>query len=148
MRKLALLVVCVGSAAFAGEVLIGTLIVTDGGQTTNRTVGRLNATGTALQTFEVPLAKITIQCDQASQCLTDVQGCDAGVCMRLAADEKFPTSVNTAKTFTAKAWTWDGGSQALASNPTVTYTGGWVSCGPVTGGEVSYCRVYSRTGNE
>ncbi len=145
MRKAALLFVLVATSAFAGEILLGTLVVTDAGSVTNRTVGNINSG--AGQFVVAPLSKITVQCDQAGLVLTDVAGCDAGNCIRVAADEKFATSINTSKKLSARAWNWDGGAQGSAE-PVVTYTGGWIAAAAPAGQAVLYCRVYSRTGTE
>jgi hypothetical protein len=134
------------ATAFAGESLLGTIIVTDAGTSTNRTTGWGAYAGTG--SFVVkPLTKISIQCDQASLVLTDVAGVDAGTGIRVAADQAFPTSVNTNKNLTGYSFNSDGGV-AAANRNAVTYNGGWVAVAPITGNSISYCRVYSRKGDE
>lgn len=134
MRNLVLAACLAASAAWAGEVLLGTLKVTDGGTVANRTT----------QTpFLVPAnALLSIQCDVDSYVMTDVANCDAGTCVKLGAGMLLPTSVNSSKTLTGYASNPDGGA-ALA----VTYTGGWVASAPASGA-TSTCRVFSRTGQE
>lgn len=132
--------------AHAGEALLGKLVVSDGGTTANRCTGWGAYTGTG--SFVVaPLTKVTIQCDAAAYVLTDVAGCDAGNCVYLSANEKFPTSINTSKTLTCKAFNSDGG----AAGHSVTYTGGWVAMYPdpaAAAGASTTCKVYSRKGDE
>lgn len=134
--------------ALAGEKLIGTLIVSDGGTVTNRTSGYTNYACPANTTggcFLLPVgvsAYISVQCDQASYVLTDVAGCDAGQCLKLAADQLLTTSVNTVKNLSAYVINSDGGA-ALA----ITYNGGWIASAPVSGAS-SVCRVFDRRGNE
>ncbi len=156
MRKLAALIVLVASAAWAGEVLLGVIVVTDGGTGSNRTAGAAAAAPTTFLDrtkcnagFAVnSLDKVTIQTDEGCYVATDVSGCDAGMCLLLAANEKFPTSINTSKTFTAYAYNWDGGSQAVSATCAVTYTGGWISVAPPVGGAACHAKVFYRTGKE
>lgn len=142
MRKpLAVLLVLLATAAWAGEALLGRLVVTDGGTTTNRcTLWHNYAGGSAFVVS--PLSKISIQCDGDAYVLTDVAGCDAGQCLKVTSGTIFPTSVNTSKTLTCKAFASDAGTAGHA----VTYTGGHVAMacasGPCT------CGVYSRKGDE
>ncbi len=76
--------------------------------------------------------------------LTDVPGVDAGTGLKLAADEKFPTSVNSYTSKPANALNGDGGSAAVG----VYYCGGWVAVAPVPGASLAVCRVYQRNGFE
>ena len=137
MRHLLLvaIVACVvPPAALAGERLLGTLTVSDGGTIANRTTGT---------TFIVPpLEKITVQCDEASWFLTDVATCSATTCLRIAALEKLPTSVNASKALTGYSYNADAGPGIA-----VTYTGGWVASMPVSGA-TSTCQVFSVKGDE
>ncbi len=134
--------------AWAGETLMGTINVTDGGTATNRTTGYVayacpaNATGGC---FEIGTNnKITVQCDQACFIGANVSGCDAGQCLKVAADEKFPTSVSSqALTLTGRAFNSDGGTAGVA----VTYTGGWFAASPVSGA-ACVCKVFLRSGTE
>jgi len=132
--------------AWAGESLLGKLVVNDGGTTTNRCTGWSAYAGAGAFVVS-PLSKITIQCDGIADILTDVGGCDAGACLRVVANEKFPTSVNTNKTLTCKAYNSDGGTAGVS----VTYTGGWVAMSPdpaTAAGVATTCKVYARTGTE
>ncbi len=147
-----------GLAAWAGESLLGTIINADAGTSSNRsmcasdagTSGDSNTVGcpTILLPFAIPAGtsagKITLQCDQAAYVLTDVSGVDAGTGLYVAANEKFPTSVNSAKNLWANALNGDGGSAWVG----VQYYGGWVSTAAVPGSALSVCRVYSRNGFE
>jgi hypothetical protein len=147
VRKFTAVVLLAPALAFAGEVLLGTLIVSDGGTVSNRTTGWTayacpsNTTGGC---FVVqPLSKVSIQCNQAAYVITDLAGADAGTGVRLDADQFFQTSVNTNKTLTGHAYNSDGGTAGHA----VTYTGGWVAAAPQSGASLS-CRVWSRKGDE
>jgi hypothetical protein len=126
MQKLCLLAVCFGLSAFAGEKLLGSIVVTDGGPQTNRC--------TAVPFVIPPSAKITAQCDHESYVGTNVGGCDGGTCLLVAAQEKFPTSVTTV---TAKC--------ANAVGTVTTYTGSHFAMSTAT---VGICRVYERSGTE
>lgn len=134
MRNLVLAATLTATAAWAGEVLLGTLKVTDGGTVANRTTGT---------PFLVPSnALLSIQCNEDSYVLTDAAGVDAGTGIKLSAGMLLPTSVNSSKTLTGYASNPDGGA-AVA----VTYTGGWVASAPASGA-TSTCRVFSRSGQE
>lgn len=138
MRILAA-VMLVATAAWGGERLLGTMIVSDGGSTTNR------CTGTPFTVNS--LSKLSIQCDSTAYVLTDVAGCDGGTCIVVAAAQFLTTSVNQTKTLTCHSLNPDGG---VVTGLPVTYNGGWVAMGapaaaaaaPVT------CRVYERKGDE
>lgn len=151
MRKLvavlALTAAVVATVAWAGESgtatspLLGKLVVSDAGTTTNRCTGWAAYAGGGA--FVVPpLAKISVQCDSAAYFLTDVAGCDAGNCVKLAADQFFTSTINGSKTLTCYAFNSDAGIIGVP----VTYTGGWVSMAPV--GASATCRVWSRKGDE
>lgn len=134
MKRVVAVLALIGLSAWAGETLLGTIVVSDGGTASNRTTGT---------TFVVsPLSKISIQCDQAGFVLTDVPGCDAGKCVEVASKQFFATSVNTNKTFTSCAYNADAGCTA------VTYTGGYVAAAPASGAASMVCRVFSRNGLE
>lgn len=159
MHKTALLVVLVATAAWAGEKLLGIIVVTDGGSGTNYSSGGtanvdgvltsnpLNlVNGTRCNTgFEIgaPGTLITIQTDEGCFCGVDVVGCDAGQCLKLAADEKFPTSVKRKITFADPSWNWDGGSAAPASACAASHTGTRLACAPPIGGAACHARVFS-----
>jgi len=143
--------------AAAGEFpLLGTILVSDAGTGSNRTAASsagapttyINRTRCSAGFVVTPQSKISVQCDQAAYVGVNVAGCDAGTCVELAAKQFFTTSVGAAQTLTARAWSWDGGSQAAASACVVTYTGAWVAVAPVTGAAAATCRVFERQGNE
>jgi len=134
MGRLAWALAFVATTAWAGEVLLGTLRVADGGTTANRTTAT---------PFVVPSnALLSIQCDQASYVMTDVATCDAGVCVYLGANMLLPTKVNGSKTYSYPATNPDGGAAI-----TTSYSGGWVASSPGSGA-TSVCKVFSRTGQE
>ncbi len=136
--------VCVATAAIAGEKYLGTITVSDAGTSTNRTTGYRAYTTT--ESFVIaPPAKISIQCDNDAMIGTDVSGCDAGKCVRIGANQLFPTSVDTARNLTGCGWNSDGGTGCVA----VTYSGGWLAVGtPADAGPLAICRVFSRSGQE
>lgn len=136
--------VCVATVVFAGEKLLGTITVTDAGTASNRTTG-YRAYATTESFVIAPPSKISIQCDQDSMVGTDVSGCDAGTCVRLAANQLLPTSVDTVRNLSGCAWNSDGGTGCV----NVTYSGGWVAVSVTTdAGNVAVCRVFSRSGME
>lgn len=112
--------------AHAGEMLLGTIYVPDGGSATNRC--------TATPFVIPPSSRITVQCSAESYVGTNVGGCDGGTCLKITADAIFPTSVGNV---VAKCTAINGGA--------TTYTGGHLAMSTAT---VSYCRVYSRSGTE
>ncbi len=154
MRELVAVLTLLATAAWAGESLLGIIMVTDAGTGTNRTAAAAAAAPTTFINgskcsagFEVtPLTKISVQCDEAAFVATDAAGCDAGTCVELAAKQFFTSTVNSSKTLTARAWSWDAGAQSTPC--VVTYTGGWVAVSPVGGASRAVCRVFSRKGDE
>lgn len=163
MPKLTLLCVCVAAVALSGcakawaEVSppLGIITVTDGGTASNRSMCASDAGGTtdvrtsgcasAFLPFVIPTStKITIQCDQAAYVATGLAGVDAGSGMKLAVDEKFPTSTGATRYICTAASNGDGGSAAVG----VCYSGGWVSIAPLVGSSLAVCRVFARLGTE
>lgn len=133
-RTLVLIAALVAGAVWAGETLLGTIVVSDGGTASNRTTGT---------TFIVaPLTKISVQCDQAGFVLNDVPGCDAGTCIEVASKQFFTSSINASKTYTSCAYNADAGCTS------VTYTGGWIAAAPASAAASMVCRVFSRNGGE
>lgn len=124
-----------GGAVTGSAGLIGMIMVQDGGTISNIDTGYNNGNyPNAAFNLSVANQKLTIQCDQAAYVLTDQNGVDAGNGIKLAADEKLTTSINSI----GRTWTkLDGGS----------YTGGIVSIAPVSGA-TAICKVWSRTGLE
>ena len=119
---------CVESA-FAGEIYLGTIAVTDAGSTNNGL--------TATPFYINPQALLTIQCDAGAYVITDrvtVGTADSGPGVLLNAGQAFPTSINGPKNLTLR----DAGVQANA---------GIVAVKPASGTTVG-CDVYSTKGNE
>ncbi len=123
-----LALVAVPGKAEAGPVWRGDLLVVDGGTICNRTTG--------VPFLAEPTKKFVVQCDQASLVGTDVNGCDAGKCIKVIADEKLPVQINSTMNLSGNGFNADGGVTV------VTYDGGWLCNAPVTG-SVSICHVYS-----
>ncbi len=150
MRKLALLCVLMATAAWAGETLVGVIVITDGGTGTNYSAGATAAAPTTFISstkcnvgFEIgaPSSFITVQTDEGCFVGVDVVGCDAGQCLKLAADEKFPTSVKKKITFSDPSWNWDGGSQATPC--TASHAGTRVAVAPPVGGTACHAKVFT-----
>ena len=119
---------CVESA-FAGEIYLGTIAVTDAGSTNNGL--------TATPFYINPQALLTIQCDAGAYVITDrvtVGTADSGPGVLLNAGQAFPTSNNGPHNLTQR----DGGIQSNA---------GIVAVKPASGTTVG-CDVSSRKGNE
>jgi len=116
---------CVESA-FAGEIYLGTIAVTDAGIVNN---------GTTATTFYInPSAILTIQCDTAADVITDQPAVDAGTGVYLGANYLFATSINGPKNLTLR----DAGIQSNA---------GIVAVAP-NGSAATSCKVFSVRGNE
>lgn len=116
--------------AHAGEPnIIGKLEVRDGGSICNRTTGGGVSTqpSTAFN-VDFPL-KFTFQPEQDCYVCVDCTGCDAGTCLKFAANSLNLSQTNGNASRTGHAYNWDGGTQA---NPfPVTYNGGWVCASAV-----------------
>lgn len=141
-------------SAWAGETLLGVIVVTDGGTGTNKTAGATAAAPTTFINgtrcnagFDIgPNAKLTVQTDEGCFVGANVTGCDAGQCLSLAANEKFPTSVGPNISMTGSAWNWDGGSQSTPC--VVTAYTGWIAVSPPLGGAACHAKVFQRSGTE
>lgn len=135
MKRLICLVGLVVSAAvLAGELRLGTIVVTDGGTANNRNTGT---------TFLLPTAgQISVHTDEGCFVGVDVSGCDAGMCIPLAANQLFPTSTNSMHNYTSCGYNVDGGCTAVTSN---AY---YLSVAPPSGGANCHAYVYSRNGKE
>lgn len=138
--------------AWAGDKLIGTILVTDGGTASNRTTGYTayacpsNVNGGC---FEVGVNNIIdVQCVEDCFVCLDMSGCDAGTGVALGAGMLLPESTaSIAITNTGKAYNSDGGS----AGHSVTYTGGWISVSPWNtdaGGTTVHAKVFQRNGRE
>jgi hypothetical protein len=145
--------------AWAGETLLGVILVTDGGSGTNFTAGIAATNGVMASSAATISAtqcvtgfdvggnrKITVQTDEGCFVCVNLSGADAGNCLSTAANEKLPTSTGDTRSLTSSAWNWDGGSQAT---PCVTTRyGGWVAVAPPLGGAACHAKVFGRTGTE
>lgn len=137
MRRFALLVCVVATAALAGERFLGNTSATDAGWANNHF--------TPWGDFGIgPNSLLTVQCDVESFVAVNVPLADAGSALKLAAG-----NVMTSSCMTGCYWyqrnTWlppDGG---------FADSGTWCDCivssAPVSGA-TSTCHWYSRVGNE
>lgn len=113
------------SPAHAEGLVLGTIVVTDGGTGSNRCTATPFVIGAN--------TRFTVQCDQAASIASGATGCDAGTCLTITAGEKFPTSV--------------GAAQSLTCNGSTTHYGGWLAVAPVSGATLT-CKVAPRLGTE
>ncbi len=143
-RPLALLVVLVAFAAFAGERWLGNTEATDGGSANNHWTARPFDIGSGLL--------LTVQCDQDSFVMVNIPMVDAGTALKLAAGNVMPTSCSQGGTVYTRQ-TWNG---AVDAGGGATRDGGWRDAGVwtdclatskgVSGSSV--CHWYTRQGNE
>ncbi len=152
MKKILVGLLLLGAVAVHAEDWIGTIIVTDGGTSSNRTTGYTNSNyGISTKAFSVPApnGKISIQCDEDAWVCTNRAGCDAGVGVAITAGQLFPTTTVAQSTQSGQSMNPDAGV-GQASGFTVTYYGGHVSIAPnnTDAGCTAVCRVYTRSGNE
>ncbi len=142
MKKLVAVLMLVATAAWAGERFLGVIAVTDGGSSNNAITG-YGLAGCAItvkecsipQAFYIPpSAKLTVICNSVAHLTANRNTTDAGVGMKLAADEKFPTSTGPAVTVALP----DGG----------TYRGGVLAISPAAGSSGGACGTYERSGTE
>ena len=141
MKKLIAVVLLFAAVAYADENLIGKIIVSDAGYSTNYSTGYATAgcqVGESCnQAFALPSAKlITIQCDAAAVVAIGRASNDAGIGLSLAAGQMLFT--DTGKALTRGVTQADGG----------TYTGAVISIAPAPGATTATCSVHSRTGLE
>ena len=138
--------------AWAGEDLIGVILVSDGGSVNNATSGygsagcatgpagdrpSPNGAGACAQSFRLPTnAPLSIQCNTAAVIKTNAPQADAGDGVRVAIDQFFTTSTRVQGVNVGV--TPDGG----------TYTGGVVAIAPIAGAASAECKVFGRTGAE
>lgn len=136
---LALSLVSLSPAVWAGERCYGIILSTDGGSVSNATTGYGTA-GCAepcdcAKAFNLPAgAKITLQSDQAAIVATD-RHVDAGNGLALTAGQILPTSTSAVPTTIDLP---DGGK----------YAGGVVSVTAAPGSSLVRMRVFVRNGNE
>ncbi len=135
MRKsLAVLLALVALPAWPGELLIGKIVVVDGGSQSNQCTATPFDTGAN--------RKLTAQCNQDVAIGVGVSGCDAGNCLTILAGEKFPTSTGAAKSLTCPSTSLSDGGFTL-----VTAFDGWISIQPVSA-VTATCKVFGRSGTE
>lgn len=156
MRKfLTLAAVAVSLTAWAGDKLLGVIVVSDGGTVSNATTGYGSAgcsrqqdpggAGACAQAFPIgPSTLLSIQCrDNSAMFAANKRTTDAGEGIKLAADQ-FLTTSTAAQSFYVPPISGsnngmpDGGS----------YVGGIVSISPIAGSADARCAVFSRQGNE
>lgn len=146
MRNFVLLAALLAVSAFAGDRLLGVILVTDGGTASNATTGYGSAGcassagggwgGACAQSFAIgPNLLIDVQCkDQGAKFAANRSTVDAGDGITLAADQLFTTSVGQAILVSLP----DGG----------TYTGASVAISPLAGSARAECNINERKGNE
>lgn len=155
MKKLALGCCLLAMTAWAGDTLLGVILVSDGGTVSNATTGYGSAgcaaqgtspggAGACAQSFRIgcPML-ISIQCkDQGAKVAVNQYTVDAGQGVTLAADQFLTDSTGSCVYVppgtVARAGVLDGGF----------YTGGVVAISPLAGAARAECNVYSRVGNE
>lgn len=133
MRRLALLVCVVATAAFAGERWLGNTFANDGGSANNQ------YTSPPTNTFAVGSSSlISVQCDQDSFVMVNVPMVDAGTAIKLTAGQLLPTScASQPPGYTLR----DGGvyTGCLLSNSSANFG---------FDGGFAQCHWYTRQGNE
>ena len=148
MRRFALLVCVVATAAIAGERFLGNTSATDAGWANNH----YNALG------DFPVGSgslISVQCDYDSFVMVNVPIADAGSAIKLSGGQLLPTSCAAGGTLYKRA-TWNG---AVDAGGGATVDGGWTDAGvwtdclvanasALTDGGGSLCHWYQRQGNE
>lgn len=154
MRNFVAVLTLIAFSAFAGDRLLGVILVTDGGTVSNATTGYGSAgcsheydpygAQACAQAFALGVRKkLTVQCkDQGAKFAANRSTTDAGEGTTLATDQFFPTSVGSAIIVppgtAALAGLLDGG----------TYVGGVVSISPLAGNSRAECNVSEPDGNE
>lgn len=135
-------------SAWAGERLLGVLLVTDAGIVSNQSTGYGSAgcnsafspggAGACAQSFPIGVnTLLSVQCrDQGAIFKANWYAVDAGDGIRLAADQFFTTSTGTKAVIIPLLP--DGGS----------YVGGVVSITPLAGAARAECAIYDRNGGE
>lgn len=154
LRNLVAVAVLIAFSAFAGDRLLGVILVTDGGTVSNATTGYGSAgcsheydpygAQACAQSFRIGTnLKLTVQCkDQGAKFAANRSTTDAGEGITLAADQFFPTSVGAAIIVPP-------GTAAIAGLLDAgTYVGGVVSISPLAGNSRAECNVFQPNGNE
>ncbi len=161
--------------AHAGEDLLGTIFVTDGGTASNVTTtlpdaGRLldgglqsaadggaNPTRWFSAAFPIPAyARLSVQCRDNAHVGVNVESCtppanstSRSTCPRVSAEVLFPTSVNTiTKNRSVSCIQPNLLADGGVDTQTCTILGGVVSVAPADGGVSAVCDVYTRDGRE
>lgn len=159
---LALLPSC--SSAWAGETFIGRIYVSDGGSVNNATTGYGSAgcarqtdpggAGACDQAFPIGVGtKLTVQAVEACCVSVNRASTDAGLCMLLAAAEKFPTSVSSSQVSVGplNVLQSDGGvvfANAGGLPDGGSYLGAVLSITPPAGASSCHLNVFTRSGTE
>ena len=161
MRKsliVALLAVLL-SPAYAGERLLGTMLVSDGGSVNNATTGygaagcasqsSLGGAGSCPQAFRIGASMLlSVQCVSAAILKVNWYVADAGDGVKLAADQFFTTSTGSGAVVVPSLTLPDGGGRIVGGMPDGgSYVGGVVAIYPVDGVRAE-CRVFERHGGE
>lgn len=155
--------VAVSLPAFAGDRLLGVILVTDGGTASNATTGYGSAgcaheydpagAGACAQSFRIGAnTLLSVQCkDQGAKFRANWYTVDAGQGITLAADQFLTTSVGQSVYVPpgCNGIQTDGGP---CFRPGVLdggeYNGGVVSISPLAGAARAECNISQRTGNE
>ncbi len=148
MKRFLLGALLLSITAWAGDKLLGVVLVTDGGTVNNASTGYGSAgcasqtslpsgAGACAQAFNIGTSiLLSVQCkDQSAMFAANVPTVDAGQGIKLAADQ-FLTSSTGSSPITVSLP--DGGS----------YRGGLVAISPIAGGSRAECNIFQRTGNE
>lgn len=149
MRRFALLVCVVATAAIAGERWLGNTLATDGGWANNHFTASQFAVGSG--------SLVSVQCDQDSFVMVNVPIADAGTSLKLSAGQLLTSSCSAGGTLYSKV-VWSGPVDAGGG---ATVDGGWYDGGvftdcllasasanfPFDAGS-SLCHWYQRQGNE
>lgn len=161
MRNLALLVALLAVSAWAGDELLGVILVTDGGTVSNATTGYGSpgcskqtdpeGAGACAQAFPIGTGMLlSIQCkDQGALVRVNRFKVDAGDGARLATDQWFQTSTGTQAVSVGPLLWGDGGTRTASGMPDGgTYLGGVVAIAPLPGLTRAECNINNRNGNE
>lgn len=161
MKKLITALTLLATAAWAGDRLLGIILVTDGGTVSNATTGygvagcshEYDPAGaeSCPQAFRIGTsALLSIQCkDQGAKFQANTFRVDAGTGIALAVDQFFTTSTGSAAvTVGPLLWADAGVRTANGMQDGGTYIGGVVSICPLAGALRAECNVWQRNGNE
>lgn len=161
MRKLAALSMLLAMSAWAGDRLLGVLLVTDGGTVSNATTGYLaagcdtqtgpNGAGACPQAFPIGTnVLLSVQCkDQGALFKANAFTVDAGDGIRLAADQFFLSSTGSQSIIVGPRLWADAGVRTYGGVPDGgVYVGGVVAIAPLSGAARAECNIYQPSGTE